>query len=196
LGITSHHVYFSSATRWLSSSSASPQSGTSGWLCPAAIQRPRSPASALRLPSREWTNVPDAGAGLPGAAAGFAVPTAYGDLTAVILALLALASLRYEADFAVPMLWLFNIVGLLDLIYANIATFKDHFDPVQLGVSYYLAVINVPAMVVVHILIFAYLLRSLPRTRSGLQNRWQAMNRTRTSLYYLAAYLLAAASDC
>jgi hypothetical protein len=58
-------------------------------------------------------------------------------------------------------------------------------------VSYYLAVINVPAMVVVHILIFAYLLRSLPRTRSGLQNRWQAMNRTRTSLYYLAAYLLA-----
>jgi hypothetical protein len=47
------------------------------------------------------------------------------------------------------MLWLFNIVGLLDLIYANIATFKDHVDPVQLGVSYYLAVINVPAMVVV-----------------------------------------------
>jgi hypothetical protein len=95
--------------------------------------------------------------------AGFAVPTAYDDLTAVILALLALASLRYEAAFAVPMLWLFNLVGLLDLIYANIATFKHHVDPVQLGVSYYLAVINVPAMVVVHILIFAYLLRSLPR---------------------------------
>jgi len=28
--------------------------------------------------------------------AGFALPTAYGDLTAVILALLALASLRYD----------------------------------------------------------------------------------------------------
>ena len=90
------------------------------------------------------------------------MPTAYGDLTAVILALLALASLRYDAAFAVPMLWLFNIVGLLDLIYANIATFKEHVDPVQLGTSYYLAVINVPALVV-HILIFAYLLRALPR---------------------------------
>ena len=36
---------------------------------------------------------------------------------------------------------------------------KDHVDPVYLGVSYYLAVLNVPAMVVVHVLIFAYLLR-------------------------------------
>jgi len=89
---------------------------------------------------------------------GFAVPTAYGDLTAVILALLALVCVRFENALAVPMLWLFNIVGLLDLIYANIATFKDHVDPAQLGASYYLAVLNVPAMVVVHVLIFAYLL--------------------------------------
>jgi hypothetical protein len=89
----------------------------------------------------------------------FAVPTAYGDLTAVILALLALACVRAESAAAVPMLWVFNIVGLLDLIYANISTFKDQVDPVYLGVSYYLAVLNVPAMVVVHILIFAYLLR-------------------------------------
>ena len=89
----------------------------------------------------------------------FAVPTAYGDLTAVVLALVALASVRTASAAAVPMLWLFNIVGLLDLIYANISTFKDHVDPAQLGASYYLAVINVPAMVVVHIVIFAYLVR-------------------------------------
>jgi hypothetical protein len=89
----------------------------------------------------------------------FAVPTAYGDLTAAILALLALACVHYENAAALPMLWLFNIVGLLDLIYANISTFKDHVDPVYLGVSYYLAVLNVPAMVVVHVLIFAYLLK-------------------------------------
>lgn len=89
----------------------------------------------------------------------FAVPTAYGDLTAAVLSLLALAWVRAESAAAVPMLWLFNIVGLLDLIYANISTFKDHVDPAYLGVSYYLAVLNVPAMVVVHILIFAYLLK-------------------------------------
>ena len=89
----------------------------------------------------------------------FAVPTAYGDLTAVTLALLALGCVRYENAAAVPMLWLFNVAGLLDLIYANISTFKDHVDPAYLGVSYYLAVLNVPAMVVVHVLIFAYLLK-------------------------------------
>ena len=89
----------------------------------------------------------------------FAVPTAYGDLTAVTLALLALGCVRYENAAAVPMLWLFNVAGLLDLIYANLSTFKDQVDPVYLGVSYYLVVLNVPAMVVVHVLIFVYLLK-------------------------------------
>jgi hypothetical protein len=89
----------------------------------------------------------------------FAVPTAYGDLTAAVLALLAILCVRTENAIVVPMVWLFNIVGLLDLIYANISTFKDHVDPTYLGVSYYLAVLNVPAMVVAHVLIFAYLLR-------------------------------------
>ena len=96
---------------------------------------------------------------LPGLPRAFAVPVAYGDLTAAMLALIALACLRSETALAAPMLWLFNIVGLLDLIYANISTFKDHVDPVQLGASYYLAVVNVPAMVVVHLMIFVYLLR-------------------------------------
>jgi hypothetical protein len=106
---------------------------------------------------------------LPGA---FAVPVAYGDLTAAVL---ALAWVRYENAAAVPMVWLFNVVGLLDLIYANISTFKDHVDPTYLGVSYYLAVLNAPAMVVVHVIIFAYLLRvsasqtgARPGTRQAL----------------------------
>jgi hypothetical protein len=92
----------------------------------------------------------------------FALPTAYGDLIAAVLALLAVASLRIENAAGLPMVWLFNVVGLLDLIYANISTFKDHVDPTYLGVSYYLAVLNVPAMVVVHVMIFAYLLRRSP----------------------------------
>jgi len=89
----------------------------------------------------------------------FAVPTAYGDLTATLLALLALWPLRAGSALAVPMVWLFNVVGLLDLAYANISSVMDHVDPTYLGASYYLAAINVPAMVVVHILIFAYLIK-------------------------------------
>ncbi len=96
----------------------------------------------------------------------FAVPTAYGDLTAVILALIALWAVRTESSLTVMFLWLFNIVGLLDLIYANIATFTEGVDPAQLGASYYLAVMNVPAMIVVHIIIFVYLGKNASRLKS------------------------------
>jgi hypothetical protein len=77
----------------------------------------------------------------------------------VLLALFALAFVRFESAFAVPMVWLFNIVGLLDLIYGNIASLAYNVDPAQWGTSYLLVVLNVPALVVVHVLIFAYLLR-------------------------------------
>lgn len=52
---------------------------------------------------------------------------------------------------------------MLDLMYANISTFRDHVDPTYLGVSYYLAALNVPAMMVVHLLIFVYLLTRGPK---------------------------------
>jgi hypothetical protein len=94
----------------------------------------------------------------------FAVPTAYGDLTAALLASLALWPLRTGKAVAIPMVWLFDVVGLLDLVYANISTFNNQVDPTYLGVSYYLAVLNVPAMAVVHLLIFAYLLRRRPQS--------------------------------
>jgi hypothetical protein len=81
--------------------------------------------------------------------------------------------LHYFISYAVAFL-VFGLIALLDLIYANISTFKDHVDPSYLGVSYYLAVLNVPAMVVVHVLIFAYLLRRRPsRERGRLSNRSQ-----------------------
>jgi hypothetical protein len=89
----------------------------------------------------------------------FATPTAYGDLAAVALALFALACVRFESGFAVPVLWLFNIVGLLDLIYGNISSMTAGVDPAQWGTAYYLVVLNVPAIVVVHVLMIAYLLR-------------------------------------
>jgi len=89
----------------------------------------------------------------------FAVPVAVGDASAVALALVALAALRYGLSQAIASVWLFNVVGFADLVYANVSTFKDHVDPASLGVTYYLAVLNVPAMVVVHVVIFAYLLR-------------------------------------
>jgi hypothetical protein len=46
----------------------------------------------------------------------FSVPTAYGDLSAALLALVALFCVRTGNAAAMPMTWLFNIVGLTDLI--------------------------------------------------------------------------------
>jgi len=88
----------------------------------------------------------------------FARPVAYGDVTAVLLALCALGALRHGLALAIPAVWIFNIEGTADLLYANVSTFKDHVDPVSLGTAYYLAVINVPVMIVVHVVIFVYLL--------------------------------------
>jgi hypothetical protein len=87
----------------------------------------------------------------------FADPVAWGDVLAAILALIAVSALRANMPIALPLIWLFNVEGILDLAYANVATFIAHVDPAQLGVSYYLAVLNVPAMIIVHVIIFAYL---------------------------------------
>ena len=78
----------------------------------------------------------------------------------MFIALLALWMLRAGSSLASPLLWLFNIVGPLDPIYAQIATFVYDVDPASLGASYYLVVLNVRAMVVVHIIMITLLMRS------------------------------------
>jgi hypothetical protein len=48
--------------------------------------------------------------------AAFAVPAAYGDLIAALLALVALAALR--SGVGIPLVWAFNLWGTADLLYA------------------------------------------------------------------------------
>jgi hypothetical protein len=62
----------------------------------------------------------------------FAVPTAWGDVLAAVLALVALSALRNDMRIALSLVWVFNIEGILDLAYANLATFTAHVDPAQL----------------------------------------------------------------
>ena len=86
----------------------------------------------------------------------FAVPAAYGDLLAALLALLALAALRARWPFALALVWLFNVVGTLDLINAF---FQGNRLQVQLGAAYYIPTFAVPALLVTHAMIFVMLLR-------------------------------------
>jgi hypothetical protein len=88
--------------------------------------------------------------------AGFAVPAAYGDLLAALLALAALVALHARAPIALPLTWLFNVVGLLDLINAFYQGLRND---VQLGAAYFIPTFAVPALVITHLMMFRMLVR-------------------------------------
>jgi|SRR5713226_2599424 len=92
----------------------------------------------------------------PALQASFAVPAAYGDLLAGLLALAAMGALRARSSIAIPLTWLFNVVGLLDLINAFYQGLSNN---VQLGAAYYIPTFIVPALVITHLMIFRMLVR-------------------------------------
>jgi hypothetical protein len=92
----------------------------------------------------------------PALPAAFAVPAAYGDLLAALLALLAIGALRNSWTLAIPLVWLFNVEGTLDLLNAFYQGLRNN---VQLGAAYYIPTVAVPALFVTHAMIFAMLIR-------------------------------------
>lgn len=84
-----------------------------------------------------------------------AIPAAYGDLAAAVLALLALAALRSGRASALALVWVFNIVGSVDLLFA-----LSHADAVPyLGATWYIPTFFVPLLLVTHFMIFVRLIR-------------------------------------
>ena len=65
----------------------------------------------------------------------FAAGAGYGDLLAGLLALAALVALRARVSVAIPLTWLFNVIGLLDLVNAF---YQGLTHNVQLGAAYYM----------------------------------------------------------
>jgi len=94
-----------------------------------------------------------AGPALPAA---FAAPAAYGDLVAGLLAPASIVALRAGTRAALPLTWVFNVVGLLDLINAF---YQGLSHDVQLGAAYFIPTFIVPALVITHLMIFRMLLR-------------------------------------
>ncbi len=85
----------------------------------------------------------------------FATAAAYGDLVTGVLALLALIALRTGWAGALALVWLFNIVGTVDLLnalrQANVVP--------DLGAAWYIPTFLVPLLLVTHFRIFVRLLR-------------------------------------
>ncbi len=84
----------------------------------------------------------------------FAIPAAYGDLATAALALLALILLRTGSNRAIVAVWLFNVVGTVDLLNA-----LRHVDVApNFGAAWYIPTMLVPVLLVTHFMIFARLL--------------------------------------
>src|SRR5262245_7267645 len=90
----------------------------------------------------------------------WAVPAAYGDFIAGILAIIATVALARTASWAIAAVWILNVWGLADLLHAFYKGARVDLEPGALGAGYYIVTAIVPALVVSHILIFELLLRS------------------------------------
>ena len=96
----------------------------------------------------------------PSLSSTFAVPAAYGDLVAAILAVVATVALSARASWAIPMMWVFNVWGVVDLLHAIYqGQIGVRIGPGTLGAAFFIPTVVVPPLLVTHGLIFWLLLR-------------------------------------
>ena len=89
----------------------------------------------------------------------WALPAAYGDFVAGILAIFATLAVARAASWATAAVWLFNIWGAADLLFAFYQGARVQLEPGSLGAGYYIVTAIVPPLLVSHALIFRLLLR-------------------------------------
>jgi hypothetical protein len=89
----------------------------------------------------------------------WALPAAYGDLLAGILAIIATASLAKGLAWGIGVVWVFNIVGAADLLYAFYKGARVRLDPGSLGAAFFIVTAIVPPLLVTHALVFILLIR-------------------------------------
>jgi hypothetical protein len=98
------------------------------------------------------------GATYPGLPQRFAYPAALGDFVTALLALISIFFVVRDSRAARPCVWLFNIVGTLDLIDAiTLATI--HNAPPFMGPAYWIPAFWVPALLVTHYITFVILIK-------------------------------------
>ena len=101
----------------------------------------------------------------PGMPSEFAASAAYGDLLSGILALVTLVALRRHWAMAIPLAWVFSIVGLADL--ANALHQDDAI--LYMGATWFIPTFVVPVLLVTHVMVIARLVRNgLFRNAKGL----------------------------
>lgn len=102
---------------------------------------------------------------------GYLAQIAWGDFATGILALVALIALHIRSSLAIPLVWIFNVVGLADFANAGLSmALKLSADPSAVGpLGWALLTFYLPMLMVSHIAIFGVLLsRSNVAERSAV----------------------------
>ena len=89
----------------------------------------------------------------------WAVPAGYGDLIAGVLAIIVTAALAHAAAWAIVAVWIFNIWGTADLLFAFYKGARVRLEPGSLGAGFYIVTAIVPPLLVSHALIFGLLVK-------------------------------------
>lgn len=92
----------------------------------------------------------------PGLPLEFATPAAYGDLLSGILALVVLIALRGRWALAIPLVWVFSIVGLADLANA----LRQESAILYMGATWFIPTFIVPVLLVTHVMVITRLVRN------------------------------------
>jgi len=93
----------------------------------------------------------------------FARPAAYGDLGAALLAIIAVLALSARVSWALPIVWVFNLWGTIDLLNAFYqAQIGVQIGVGSLGAAFFIPTVLVPPLLVTHGLIFWLLLQRRP----------------------------------
>ena len=82
----------------------------------------------------------------------------YGDLAAVILAILSLLALRFKLPGAIILVWIFNVIGTGDLLLAAVNGLRADAFNYALGANWLIVTMYVPALWVSALIIFYLLL--------------------------------------
>ncbi len=94
----------------------------------------------------------------PALPAAFAAPAAYGDSVAGILAIFATIGLAKHRSWAIPAVWVFNVWGAADLLFAVYNGPHLGIHPEMLGAAFYLPTAIVPPLLLTHFLVFRLLI--------------------------------------
>ncbi len=103
--------------------------------------------------------------------AAFAVPPAYGDFVAGILAIVATLALSRRTLWATVAVWVFNVWGAADLLFAMYLGPRNQIHPGDLGAAFFIPTAIVPPLLVTHALIFRVLTRRNEADGRGVSGR-------------------------